>query len=197
MAEDEKKNSASKQSFWTTIPGILTGAAALVTAITGMMIGLYQNGFFGKSDALPKTTDSHVSGDSLRPAPIRAPESSKPIRTGSSQLTSSGTQPTEPMVAISTIDGSITNVTERSVKFLLDKYIPLESGQRIRFEKLKAIEFLEFPGNDIRVRLTLLDDSTIGGVIPSCGSGCEIDGENKLGEFAVSARRVRTVTFQR
>lgn len=43
MAEEQKT-----QSWWQTIPGILTATAALVTAITGLLAVLYQNGVFEK-----------------------------------------------------------------------------------------------------------------------------------------------------
>ncbi len=37
----------SKQSWWHTIPGILTAVAGLITAVTGMIIALHQIGVFG------------------------------------------------------------------------------------------------------------------------------------------------------
>lgn len=39
MADSEKQ-----KGFWQTLPGILTGVAALLTAVTGLVIGLVQNG---------------------------------------------------------------------------------------------------------------------------------------------------------
>lgn len=33
-----------KANFWTTLPGILTGLAALITALTGLYLALQQNG---------------------------------------------------------------------------------------------------------------------------------------------------------
>lgn len=42
MADNDKKNDGEKKekSFWGTLPGILTGIAAIVTAIGGLLVGL-------------------------------------------------------------------------------------------------------------------------------------------------------------
>jgi hypothetical protein len=39
-----------KQSFWITLPGILTALAAVITAVTGLIIGLYTAGLIGGDD---------------------------------------------------------------------------------------------------------------------------------------------------
>lgn len=40
-----------KHSFWSTIPGMLTGLAAIITAIGGLLIVLSQIGFLGDADS--------------------------------------------------------------------------------------------------------------------------------------------------
>lgn len=40
-----------KKSFWTTVPGILTGIAAIITAITGLTVALYSAGFFSPGNS--------------------------------------------------------------------------------------------------------------------------------------------------
>src|SRR6266403_256217 len=50
MAEEEKK-----AGFWATLPGILTGVAAVMTAVGGLILGLYQYGVLGSKRAV--TTD--------------------------------------------------------------------------------------------------------------------------------------------
>jgi len=49
MPEEEK-------SFWKTVPGIITGIAALITAITGLLIAAGQLGFFKE-----KTSEQQIS----------------------------------------------------------------------------------------------------------------------------------------
>jgi hypothetical protein len=52
MAEDSKPN-----SFWTTIPGILTGVAAVITALTGLL-ALYRLNEPKSPDAGPRAQES-------------------------------------------------------------------------------------------------------------------------------------------
>ncbi|MFC0668528.1 hypothetical protein ACFSKY_13535 [Azotobacter chroococcum] len=35
-------------SWWQTLPGVLTGIAAVITAVGGMIAVIYQSGFLGK-----------------------------------------------------------------------------------------------------------------------------------------------------
>ncbi|GAA3983044.1 hypothetical protein [Mucilaginibacter dorajii] len=43
-----------EKSFWTTIPGIITGLAAIVTAVTGLIVALNGAGLFSKPAAAGK-----------------------------------------------------------------------------------------------------------------------------------------------
>jgi len=53
-----------EKNFWTTIPGIITGLAAIVTAITGLIVALNGAGLFNKSAAANKTsTEAKVKKD--------------------------------------------------------------------------------------------------------------------------------------
>ena len=42
-----------RQSFWTTVPGILTGLAALITAVTGLVVGLSRTDGFRSEPGEP------------------------------------------------------------------------------------------------------------------------------------------------
>lgn len=46
MDKDEK----SKVPWWQTVPGILTAAAAIITAVTGLILALHQAGLVGGAD---------------------------------------------------------------------------------------------------------------------------------------------------
>jgi len=70
MAENDSK------SWWQTMPGILTGLAAIITAVTGLMLAL--NRTSGRSDAVtPSSTSSPppITRDA-RPASASTPASS-------------------------------------------------------------------------------------------------------------------------
>jgi hypothetical protein len=45
-----------EKSFWTTLPGIITGLAAVVTAITGLIVALNGSGLFSKPATVNKAT---------------------------------------------------------------------------------------------------------------------------------------------
>ncbi len=51
MPQDQSSDRRSS-SWWTTLPGLLTATAALITAVTGLVIGLDQIGWLKQSDRL-------------------------------------------------------------------------------------------------------------------------------------------------
>jgi hypothetical protein len=54
MAEEPKG-----RSFWDTLPGLLTAAAAVLTAVVGAIVGLHQAGTLKRTDDSP--TPSAIS----------------------------------------------------------------------------------------------------------------------------------------
>src|SRR5258705_13706889 len=68
LAEPEKK-----QNFWTTLPGVLTGIAAVLTAVTGLLVVMYPHGFAGSKDGRPAAVSRE---DSTATAPSGVGESS-------------------------------------------------------------------------------------------------------------------------
>lgn len=69
MPEEEK-------NFWKTLPGIITGIAALVTAATGLLIAFNQTGWFKKTE--PQT--QQVS------AVVKPTESAPPLKENTSPI---------------------------------------------------------------------------------------------------------------
>lgn len=55
----ERVGDGSK-GFWHTLPGILTGAAGIIAAITSLVAALYQ--FYKPADAAPKLSTTQVAG---------------------------------------------------------------------------------------------------------------------------------------
>jgi hypothetical protein len=69
------------KSWWHTAPGILTAVAAIVTAVTGLVVALNQAGFIGASggarDALVARTANREPVDARSPnVDVTAPETS-------------------------------------------------------------------------------------------------------------------------
>jgi hypothetical protein len=58
-------------SWWLTLPGLLTGAAAVVTAVTGLLLGLHQVGWIGGNDLSPSKQSSAVTTPQATSSPTR------------------------------------------------------------------------------------------------------------------------------
>ncbi|NKX54185.1 hypothetical protein [Arthrobacter mobilis] len=72
MAEDntgDTTGGGKPASWWTTMPGILTAAAALITAVTGLVVGLAQAGLLGRPGPEPGPAASSPAA----PGPAETP----------------------------------------------------------------------------------------------------------------------------
>jgi hypothetical protein len=69
-----------EKSFWTTVPGIITGLAAIVTAVTGLIVALNGAGFFSKPAAInkPSTETKSVIKKEADSLPAKQAEPQKP-----------------------------------------------------------------------------------------------------------------------
>src|SRR6516225_6916117 len=59
------EDNSTKKSFWQTMPGILTALAAIITALTGLLLAFNQMGYFKKTSAetLTNITSSQTKND--------------------------------------------------------------------------------------------------------------------------------------
>jgi hypothetical protein len=55
MSRDPKPES---KGWWQTLPGLLTAAAAIITAVTGLLVALHQTGFFDRGPQPASQTQS-------------------------------------------------------------------------------------------------------------------------------------------
>ena len=74
---------AKSQSFWHTVPGMLTGAAAVITAVSGLLIAMSQAGWLGRGDddvdgAAEHQTPIQSSTQSSAPPASKAAASTAP-----------------------------------------------------------------------------------------------------------------------
>jgi hypothetical protein len=58
-----------KPSWWQTLPGLLTAAAAVITALTGLIVGLYQSGLLK-----PSRTEIIAASPAVTAEPSGSPE---------------------------------------------------------------------------------------------------------------------------
>jgi hypothetical protein len=169
---------SDKPAFWTTLPGVLTGIAALLTAATGLLIVVHPHGFGGAA-----------TGSGTERAKTTAVEG------GDSSLSSASSpqQGKKATVLAAGKDGTETRVFRNSFR---DSYsgeaIQLKNGQSISFEKIRAIDFLEVHEYEQDVRVTLTDGRAVDGVIMS---GEQITGDTDIGPFSISVKNLKRVLF--
>jgi len=73
MADDDKS-----RSWWQTLPGIITAATALVTAIAGLIAGIHQTGWFSSNPATPAQTTTTAAQTAGGSPPAPSASSSSP-----------------------------------------------------------------------------------------------------------------------
>ena len=185
MGEEDKK-----ERFWTSLPGILTGTATLVTAVAGLIFGLYQYGVLGSKGA-PK------AGSDVAPTistSMGQPGHSSP---GSSQPTTSQQAPNEPTVVITAENGTVTTVFADSFKHLQTaKELYLQSGQQVSLDKVKMLEVVRHYDDHASVRITLLNGSIVEGALDAGLFPFSFVGQNDIGEFSIRVDNLKRFVFE-
>jgi hypothetical protein len=79
------------QSWWTTLPGMLTGLAAAITAVTGLIVALHQAGIMrGWGGGSPDGTIAHNTSTTTSSQPRRSAPRSDHAAKGSVSFLSNG-----------------------------------------------------------------------------------------------------------
>jgi hypothetical protein len=179
LAEPEKK-----QNFWMTLPGVLTGIAAVLTAATGLLVVMYPHGFAGSKDGRPAAVSPHD-------APATAPNGVGETSTHASAVA----RQQKPTVLVVGKDGTETRVFLNSFR---DSYsgeaIQLKNGQSIPFDKIRSIDFLQTHDYEQDVRVTLTDGRAPEGTIMS---GEQMTGDTDIGPFSISVKSLKRILFER
>jgi hypothetical protein len=179
LAEPDKK-----QSFWTTLPGLLTGIAALLTAMTGLLVVVHPHGASGPKDGAPAVGSASVE-----------PARTAPVPTGGDSAVSGTTPKQKPTALVVGKDGAETRVLLNSLR---DSYsgeaIQLKNGQSIPFDKIRSVDFLDVHEYEQDVRVTLTDGRALEGAIMS---GEQITGDTDIGPFSISVKSLKRIFFER
>jgi hypothetical protein len=181
LAEPDKK-----QNFWTTLPGLLTGLAALLTAVTGFLVVMHPRDVAGGKE----------------PAVVAGPVASgtgAPTAGGGTAHSSAAASPAKqgqkPTVLVTGKDGTESRVFLNSFR---DSYsgeaIQLKNGQSIRFDKIRSVDFLETHDYEQDVRVTLTDGRALDGAIMS---GEQLTGDTDIGPFSISVKSLKRILFER
>ena len=189
-----------KQSFWTTLPGILTGMAAVLTAAGGIILGLHQSGSLGLKDqhAAPSATPSTVVERAAEAPPATGAANAQPnglsaksAEKSTQSSASSGTTSSKDVVITET-DGTTAVVYLESFYFATNRAVKLTTGQSIDLSNIKTID-LSGDDNRIDVRITLTNGEVVTGNA-DYPSG-PVMGQNRLGSFYAPLKKIKRITF--
>ncbi len=182
MADSDKK-----QSFWTTLPGILTGIAALLTALTGLLVIAYPHGFTGAKEN-PATVVGSSAGD-VGAAPAAGTGSSPTLPPASPA------QKKQATVLVTAKDNTATRLFLKNFKHnYFDEAIELKSGQSIAFDKIKSIDFFERHDYQMDVKVTLTDGRALDGAL---ATGYAFKGDTDIGPFTIQVENLKQILFER
>jgi serine/threonine-protein kinase len=196
-----------RQSWWQTLPGILTAFAGVLTAATGLYIAVVQNRGDSPRSAPPVVANANVTrpsagGGAAPSAPGAAADEKASLPPPKSQ--GRGATPkawAETDALLTMTDGSETTVRAESLAncISVSHSIALSTGQDIPFERMRALDVVRSdatgtPNARATIDVTLLDGRTVKGMIDA---GCGWFGYNDMGRFDFNVDRLRRVAFSR
>ena len=202
------------KSWWTTLPGLLTATAGVLTAVTGLVAVLAQQGVIGGAkDQRVETAKGAAPGSEPEPSSDAPAKTQPPAATTASTLAAA--QPGKAAAAgkagvdlaalraegfkgvvITLADGSQVRINPGMREWIHGERLKLDSGQFVDFARLQAFEVLRFSAIDSRgeVLMTLLDGKTLQA---KTVDGYELRGHNDLGDVNAPLSTVKRVDFLR
>lgn len=192
-----------KSNFWTTMPGILTGLAALVTAVGGIILGIYQYSGPGSHHGPPQT------GPKIEAAsPSPAVEEARPTHPPKSDaVPTDNRSPRQPKdaahIRITKSDGTVMTALAVEAFWFCHHADALEllDGQSVNFDRIVTVDVVSLEKtykNDYntKVRIGLINGQYIEG-ITLCEESEGAFGTNELGDVRVPFLEVKRITFPR
>ncbi|MGI9025999.1 MAG: hypothetical protein ACR2GP_10535 [Burkholderiaceae bacterium] len=207
---------ARSGSWWATIPGILTASAAVITAATGLLAILAQNGVFGEKNKNLVSEKATAVREAVTPAtPPAASEAmsiAKPataaatpsIAAGSTALTqrdgaATGVS-TAPLRAVpftgavvTLVDGSTVKLRDDIKEYYNGPVLKTTTGQTIEMQRIRRFELTDWKNHIGTARVTLTNGESIDVRIEAYS----LSGSNDLGDFSSDFAKIRSVEFVR
>jgi hypothetical protein len=172
----------NKQSFWTTIPGILTGLAAVLTAGTGLFL------------ALNHPHDAASQSDHSAPPVASSPAPSSALAPATNPVSPAPDAASKDNVTLISKSGEVNHLTKKSFRHgVAGKAIELTSGQTVPFEKIRSIDFGTVSNSEVTVSVALTDGRVISG---SLSTNAGFEGENDIGPFSIYVANVKRIVLQ-
>ena len=184
------------RSWWSTVPGVLTAAAAVITAAGGLVAILAQNGLLQRSPANgERTTEQPRPGAPVSPnpgpsgAPPRADVSSSAVAHSPAEVIDGLRARGFHGIAVTSGDGTVTSLLPGAE--IDGASLPLTSGQKVQFDRLQRVD-IEQPW-DGTVRLTFVN----GQQLDTKTGNYSLTGKNELGPFRGFLSNMRSIEFLR
>ena len=212
MADEPSKSG----SWWSTLPGLFTAAAAVITAATGLVAILSQTGVLGeKSRAFVSQKASDLRDSMSAPGTLAATGANAP-------RTDPAAKPPDPTPAVAAaapiggaasgiaasplhaapFTGAIVTLTIGSIVKLRDDVkeycqgqpiLKTASGQTIEMRRMARFDVIDWKNQSGKVRITLNNGETIDAAIVACA----MRGSNDLGDYHGDFGTIRLVAFVR
>jgi hypothetical protein len=199
MAE-EPNAGASKGGWWSTLPGILTAIAAIITALTGFFAILAQNGVFGEKNkpiatskvenVAPKTDVGDKPGEAKSAVP------GVPASDGAASGIAAS-----PLHSLPFTGAVVAQRNGKDVKPSGDvkeycqgrPVLKTPDGQLIEMKRMSRFDVVDWRDQAGTVRITLNNGETVETKV----EGCAMVGSNDLGDYHGDFDSIKSVTFIR
>jgi hypothetical protein len=172
-------------SWWQTLPGILTAAGAIITAVTGLVIALNQAGLFKRPiEAAPDsgTTTQAVATRGRATDPVEGSKAALPVAPGEKQWID--------MKAVVTMkDGPVLELDAPTLSNCISVNQTIEvNGLSYPFSSMKSLEVLGAnapyaPNAMATLRITLRDGKVVEGKTAANCALFGYSGENRSKDF--------------
>ncbi len=179
------------KGFWQTAPGILTGIAAVLSAVGGLLVVLLQLGILGGSSNTPPPT-SIANAQATRPGVGPDPTNANtPAAGGWANATA----------VMTANDGTEYRSRADTFRYCFSggAGVNVNKAQDVAFEKMTILEVLGSdvalsPGGRADVRITLTTGTIVNGTIDA---GCDFIMQTDVGRVDLYPDKVKKIEFKR
>jgi len=179
-------------SWWATLPGLLTATAAVITAVTGLVAILAQNGVLGEKSKNFMTGQSNEVTKEVQALEPIGPTKKLEVETGISEPQLTHKAFTGAIVSLS--DGSVIKLRDNIREYCGgDAVLRTVQGQTIKMDLISRFDVIDWSDQKGTVKISLNNGQVLNATI----SACFIEGRNDLGDFRGDFKGLRAVEFIR
>ena len=195
------------QSWWQSLPGILTATATVLTALSGLLVILYQNGVLGSSSAASPAATAEVIAPAADSAPQQPPASASTSSLASDPRPATDSRPEVATdsakkvthTRLTLVDGTITLIRVGSLRSCTRtrQTVTSAGGQEIPFARMRTLEVSQRngaqPSAARRMRIQLATGKTDVAELPA---SCRLFAQTDAGAFQTDWTDIRRIDFR-